>query len=450
MTAPQVRRGSRRIPGRDESLPYKYWESANYADQTDPRCHGRRYGSRYGGLKQIDPVGPSGEAILDYSLYDARRAGFKTVVFIIKHEIEQAFKEAVGARAVRAGFEVRYAYQQLEKLPEGFTVPEGRVKPWGTAHAILVAEEAIGDAPFAVINADDYYGPQGFKLIYDYLSTHADGDRYAWAMVGFLLGNTVSESVSCGIMLAFAARTPEFAPRPVATLHPYTRKELYDILWPVEGSRLLASALQAAESSLIPYTLAIYTGSRAEAVAQYGSLKGMALPLLFFPFSVLGALSGLLMPEITRAHTKGDTAAMHRLIFTMLRMTGAFSLAAGAGFVLLGAPLAGFIYRDAKVGRYVQLLGFVAPFMYLESMVDGVLKGLGEQLATFRYSLFDSVFRIAAIWLVVPQYGMMGFLGVMAVSNLMTCGLNMRRMMETNKKAVPPRGKVAEAPSEVG
>ena len=158
-------------------------------------------GSRYGGLKQIDPVGPSGEAILDYSLYDARRAGFKTVVFIIKHEIEQTFKEAVGARAVRAGFEVRYAYQQLEKLPEGFTVPEGRVKPWGTAHAILVAEEAIGDAPFAVINADDYYGPQGFKLIYDYLSTHADGDRYAWAMVGFLLGNTVSAngSVSRGV-----------------------------------------------------------------------------------------------------------------------------------------------------------------------------------------------------------------------------------------------------------
>ena len=165
-------------------------------------------GSRYGGLKQIDPVGPSGEAILDYSLYDARRAGFKTVVFIIKHEIEQAFKEAVGARAVRAGFEVRYAYQQLEKLPEGFTVPEGRVKPWGTAHAILVAEEAIGDAPFAVINADDYYGPQGFKLIYDYLSTHADGDRYAWAMVGFLLGNTVSAngSVSRGVCVTDKSR----------------------------------------------------------------------------------------------------------------------------------------------------------------------------------------------------------------------------------------------------
>ena len=164
-------------------------------------------GSRYGGLKQIDPVGPSGEAILDYSLYDARRAGFETVVFIIKHEIEDAFKTAVGERARRAGFDVRYAYQQLEKLPEGFTVPEGRVKPWGTAHAILTAEEAIGDAPFAVVNADDYYGPEGFRLIYDFLSTHSDGARYAWAMVGFLLRNTVSAngSVSRGVCEVDAA-----------------------------------------------------------------------------------------------------------------------------------------------------------------------------------------------------------------------------------------------------
>ena len=193
-----------------------------------------------------------------------------------------------------------------------------------------------------------------------------------------LLGNTVSEGVSCGIMLAFAARTPEFRARPDAPLHPYTRKELYDILWPVEGSRMLASALQAAESSLIPCTLTLYTGSRAEAMAQYGSLKGMALPLVVFPFSGLGALSGLLMPEITRAHTRGDLPAMLRLIFTMLRLTGAFSLAAGAGFVVFGAPLAQLVYRDADVGRMVQVLGFVAPFMYLESMVDGVLKGLGR------------------------------------------------------------------------
>lgn len=157
-------------------------------------------GSRYGGLKQIDPVGPCGEAILDYSLYDARRAGFSTVVFIIKHEIEEDFKHTVGARAEQAGLEVRYAFQQLDILPEEFTVPEGRVKPWGTAHAVLSAAGCI-DAPFAVINADDYYGPTCFRLIYEYLSTHADGDKFAWAMVGFHLKNTVSEngSVSRGV-----------------------------------------------------------------------------------------------------------------------------------------------------------------------------------------------------------------------------------------------------------
>ena len=172
-------------------------------------------------------------------------------------------------------------------------------------------------------------------------------------MVGFLLGNTVSESVSCGIMLALphARRNLHPARCAAAPLHPQGA-----VRHPVarRGHRLLASALQAAESSLIPTRWRLH-GSRAEAVAQYGSLKGMALPLLTFPFGLLGSLSVLLMPEITRAHTKGDTAAMRRLIFTMLRMTGAFSLAAGVGFVLLGAPLAGFVYRDAKVGRYVQL-----------------------------------------------------------------------------------------------
>ena len=163
-------------------------------------------GSRYGGLKQIDPVGPCGEAILDYSLYDARRAGFSTVVFLIKHEIEADFKRTVGARAEQAGLEVRYAFQQLDILPEGFSVPEGRVKPWGTAHAVLSAAACI-DAPFAVINADDYYGPTCFRLIFEYLSTHADGGKFAWAMVGFHLKNTVSEngSVSRGVCVTDAA-----------------------------------------------------------------------------------------------------------------------------------------------------------------------------------------------------------------------------------------------------
>ena len=252
------------------------------------------------------------------------------------------------------------------------------------------------------------------------------GVGYGCAAV--MLGNTVSEGVSCGLMVLFAARAPDFARRKGEPLHPYTRRELYEIVLPVTGSRLLGSGLQAAESSLIPLALALYTGSRAVAMTQYGNLKGMALPLLFFPFSFLSALSGLLMPEITRTHTRHDGKATRRLIGAMLKVTGAFSLLAGAAFVAFGAPLAEFVYRDAAVGQYVRVLGFVAPFMYLESMVDGVLKGLGEQMATFRYSLVDSLFRITAIAVLLPRYGMAAFLGIMIASNLLTFTLNARRM----------------------
>ena len=149
-------------------------------------------GSRYGGLKQIDPVGGHGQLIIDYSIYDARRAGFETVIFVIKRQIEDSFKAAIGDRLSRV-MDVRYAYQELDDLPAGYAVPEGRVKPWGTAHAILAARDLI-DGPFAVINADDYYGPEGFRAIYDYLEGHPDRPGcYEYAMVGYLLGNTVTE-----------------------------------------------------------------------------------------------------------------------------------------------------------------------------------------------------------------------------------------------------------------
>jgi len=145
-------------------------------------------GSRYGGLKQIDPVGNHGQLIIDYSVYDARRAGFETVVFIIKRENETDFRAAIGDRLSRI-MDVRYAFQDLSDLPEGFALPDGRVKPWGTTHAVLAARHIL-DGPFAVINADDYYGPQAFQLIYDYLS--AGSEEYA--MVSYLMGNTVTEN----------------------------------------------------------------------------------------------------------------------------------------------------------------------------------------------------------------------------------------------------------------
>ena len=149
-------------------------------------------GSRYGGLKQIDPVGGHGQLIIDYSIYDAHRAGFDTVIFVIKRQIEDSFKAAIGDRLSQV-MDVRYAYQELDDLPAGYAVPEGRVKPWGTAHAILAARDLI-DGPFAVINADDCYGPEGFRAIYDYLEGHPDRPGcYEYAMVGYLLGNTVTE-----------------------------------------------------------------------------------------------------------------------------------------------------------------------------------------------------------------------------------------------------------------
>ena len=156
-------------------------------------------GSRYGGLKQLDPVGNHGQVILDYSMYDARRAGFETVVFVIKKEIEEEFKARVGRR-VEGHMDVRYVFQSMDDLPEGYAVPEGRTKPWGTAQAALAARHVV-DGPFAIINADDYYGPAAYQEIYNYLCAHQDGERCSYAMVGYRLRNTVTEhgSVARGV-----------------------------------------------------------------------------------------------------------------------------------------------------------------------------------------------------------------------------------------------------------
>ena len=149
-------------------------------------------GSRYGGLKQIDPVDEQGHIIMDFSIYDAKKAGFEKVVFIIKKENEADFKEAVGKRMEEV-MEVSYVFQDLHNLPEGYEVPEGRVKPWGTAHAVFSCIDEI-DGPFAVINADDYYGRDAFQKIYDYLSTHEDDDKFRYTMVGYQLENTLTEN----------------------------------------------------------------------------------------------------------------------------------------------------------------------------------------------------------------------------------------------------------------
>ena len=152
-------------------------------------------GNRYGGLKQIDPVGPGGETIIDYSIYDALRAGFGKVVFVIRKDIEQAFKQAVGVRFERE-IAVEYVFQELDRLPQGFSAPAGRTRPWGTLHAVLMASGTI-DGPFAVINADDFYGPGGYRM----LAHHLQSGTSDYTMVGFVLRNTLSDfgAVSRGV-----------------------------------------------------------------------------------------------------------------------------------------------------------------------------------------------------------------------------------------------------------
>lgn len=157
-------------------------------------------GSRYGGLKQIDPIGKHGEVIMDYSLFDAKEAGFEKVVFIINRRIEQDFYEVLGRRAEKH-MDVHYVFQQPDAmLPSGFSIPSERVKPWGTAHAILCCKDVVHE-PFAAINADDYYGKRAFSVLYDYLSTAQDGEKADYSMVGYLARNTLTEhgSVARGV-----------------------------------------------------------------------------------------------------------------------------------------------------------------------------------------------------------------------------------------------------------
>ena len=149
-------------------------------------------GSRYGGLKQVDPVGPSGETIMDYSIFDAVRAGFNRVVFVIRRDFEEVFKQTIGAK-YKGIIEVDYAYQAIDDLPIGYSVPSDRTKPWGTAHAIYAARDVV-NAPFAAINADDFYGQDAFRTLAAFLSRESSAPGLHFAMVGYLLSQTLSEN----------------------------------------------------------------------------------------------------------------------------------------------------------------------------------------------------------------------------------------------------------------
>ncbi len=148
-------------------------------------------GSRYGGLKQMDPIDKEGHKIIDFSIYDAKQCCFEKVIFIIKKEMEQVFKECVG-NPISRHMQVEYVFQELDNVPKGFQIPEGRVKPWGTTHALLCCKDVI-DGPFMVINSDDYYGKSGYAKMYQFLTSHQDDEKFRYAMVGYELGKTLTD-----------------------------------------------------------------------------------------------------------------------------------------------------------------------------------------------------------------------------------------------------------------
>ena len=253
------------------------------------------------------------------------------------------------------------------------------------------------------------------------------GAQYACAAL--VAGNTVSEALACLLLLhdyKKDARRLFAGARPAPPAG--TGRRIWHILAPVEGGRCLDSALHTAENMLVPACLLAFLGSRAESLAQFGALKGMAMPVLLFPFSFLTPLATLLLPEVTRAHILGRRRTLETLVGRIMLFTNLFSVLAGGLIALNAAPLARLLYRDESVGLYLLVLAPVLPGMYLDAMGDSILKGLGEEVATFRYSIWDSMLRIALVLLLMPHFGMTGFLVVMWASNVTSALLNIFRI----------------------
>lgn len=254
------------------------------------------------------------------------------------------------------------------------------------------------------------------------------GTTFACAAV--VVGNTVSEILSACWMYVSWQRYLRREKMPQAPQPEHALREYASTSAPVTATRGVGSVLVTLENMLVPTCLALYMGGRPQALAAFGRLKGMAMPVIFFPFSFLATISTLLLPEITEAHTRKDKDLLYRLVRTAMRTTTIVALLMSGLFTTFSGELGLALYHSAEIGLYLRVLGPLAPCMYLESMVDGILRGLGEQMATFRYSVTDSVLRIAGVVVLAPRFGMWGFLFVMIFSNLFTCTLNLWRLLK--------------------
>lgn len=263
-------------------------------------------------------------------------------------------------------------------------------------------------------------------------------DDMVTACCAVVAGNTISEALSWIYMTLYYKREMKGV-KPQKLQNEHLLKNTLLRLLPMSANQYVTSALHTFENVLVPQTLAAFSGSYNSALEQYGSLRGMAMPVLFFPFSIIVTVSTLLLPDVTQAWIKHDEKALHGLLSRILSITLAASIPSAALFWLFAYDIGHVLYKSTKVGFFLCVLAPMTPIMYLESMVDGILKGIDKQSATFRYTVIDCIARIILIWFFVPKYGMEGFLIIMLASNMFTGLLNLRCLLSTARMRINVR-----------
>lgn len=263
------------------------------------------------------------------------------------------------------------------------------------------------------------------------------------SLASVLLGDTVAEIFSFIFMLTALLIDTKRSPRGVGER--VSRRSIIGASLPITGSRYLTTILRSTENIIIPVTLTKYSASAEEAVVHFGMLKGMAIPLIFFPASFLSALSTLLLPKVAVERKLGEKGKLQKSVETAIGTTLFAAMPIMAIFLTFGRQISHLLYSSEGVGFIVVTLAPIVPFMYLESVCDGILKGLTQQAHSFLYNIIDSTIRLCAILLIVPRFGMQGFLWIMIFSNIFTSSMNIRRLLKVTEYK-PPLGKFVVAP----
>ena len=255
----------------------------------------------------------------------------------------------------------------------------------------------------------------------------------AYTCAAILIGDAIAETAACFYLYIMYKKDNKSLPAAPSSRPSYgITARLLKIALPITGSHYLNSLLRTIENLLVPNCLERYTGSKETSLSQFGMLKGMALPILFFPASFLTAMSTLLVPEISEARSRKQTLKVESTVNRTMQITLTSSILIAGLFLILGPKIGQLVYGEEQVGYLIRALSLIVPFIYLESVACGILRGLDQQLQSFKYSIIDSSLRILLVFLMVPTMGMYGFLIIMVISNILTSVLNIRRMLKVS------------------